>query len=306
MLDIETVHRYLETTVGVSSLCFNLCLLYLILNHSKFKVQAYKKILLTTCCVDLCLTVITFTGQPALFADHGYMVFVVNGFLAGRWEWFDHLCCTLYCSSVHINIVCVVCMFIYRYRMVCCANGTEGRFKNLKKVFAVAILWSCFQISNATFMYMFGQTDEYRKVALEMLDRYSWSYDHEHPPYPAVTHATQIKNMMHHVIYMISLSGGYYIIIWCEIQIVKFLHMHGSSINQKTRQMHAEVNRALIALAITPSLTLLVCAVYHVILMKHMSFGLGNKYPSFGSCQKKVTEINKYFSNHFPKVGAKL
>ncbi|KAH7716249.1 hypothetical protein AAVH_16375 [Aphelenchoides avenae] len=54
---------------------------------------------------------------------------------------------------------------------------------------------------------------------------------------------------------MITLCGGYAIVIWCQYKILKFLTRHGKSFRKSTRRTHAEVNRAMVTMAITPLLT---------------------------------------------------
>lgn len=53
---------------------------------------------------------------------------------------------------------------------------------------------------------------------------------------------------MHHMMYLISSAGGYAIIVYSQVGVVKYLKRHGTSMRESTRKTHAEVNRALIAL----------------------------------------------------------
>ncbi|KAI1702325.1 hypothetical protein Ddc_17120 [Ditylenchus destructor] len=55
---------------------------------------------------------------------------------------------------------------------------------------------------------------------------------------------------------------------------VSFLNQHGKSTHASTQRMHAEVNRAMLALAITPSISLIM-PVFVVVLALAMSATLG-------------------------------
>ncbi|KAH7694660.1 hypothetical protein AAVH_38289 [Aphelenchoides avenae] len=54
---------------------------------------------------------------------------------------------------------------------------------------------------------------------------------------------------------MITLLGGYGIVVWCQYKIIGHMQRHGKSIRESTRRTHADINRAMIALALSPLLT---------------------------------------------------
>ncbi|KAI1700586.1 serpentine type 7TM GPCR chemoreceptor srd domain-containing protein [Ditylenchus destructor] len=190
-------------------------------------------------------------------------------------------------------------MFVYRYRTVCGQNGDiPFIFKNLKLVYAFAVFYCLLQSSNAFFCSAVGQTEELRQIGLQILDRYNWGYNHSAPPFPALSYATEPKNILHHVIYVGSLTVGYTIIIWCQGQIMTFMNKHGKSVHANTRRMHAEVNRALVALAITPSIALIVPV---AIMMASLVFQitLGSVSAFVSTCLSIITVANPLTTIYF-------
>ncbi|KAI1691114.1 serpentine type 7TM GPCR chemoreceptor str domain-containing protein [Ditylenchus destructor] len=297
MFELHEVHQVLATFVGVGSLTLNLFLLHLIIRHSSFKEKCYKRILMTTCITDIILTIITFVGQPVLFANNGWTIYVTNGFFSGRSPWFDHLCVALYCSSIHVNIVCVVCMFIYRYRVLCCSDNTLF----LGGLIAFSIIYCGGQIADAIWMYMIGQEERnglrLREMVLDLLDKFEWQYNRERPPYPAVCFANDAKTLIHHVFYFLSLFGGYIILIFCEMKIMDYIKITGS-VTEKTRKMHTEVNRALIALAVTPTLTLM-APVFTLVIALILRLTLGPSIAVISMTMTLITLVNPITSIYF-------
>lgn len=66
ILDVATIHHYIESSVSGLSLVFNLLLLYLIASHAKSKVKDYQIVLTMTCLSDICLGVVIFAIQPVI------------------------------------------------------------------------------------------------------------------------------------------------------------------------------------------------------------------------------------------------
>ncbi|KAI1713665.1 serpentine type 7TM GPCR chemoreceptor srd domain-containing protein [Ditylenchus destructor] len=291
MVSISRIHHVMETMIGVCSLTANLTLLLLILTKSQFRVKAYKRILLVTCLVDLFYTIIVFVGQPTILADHGYHYCQVNGFFSNRWAMFDYVCCGLYCTSIHSNCVCVITMFIYRYHTVCGQNG-QGKIRHMWFVFVLAVFWCMLQSADAFWVYCEGQNPELRKLGLEILDRYGWEYDPQHPPFPTMSYATDAKNILHHSFYMTTLVVGYTIIIWCQSKIMEFLNQHGKSSHASTQRMHAE--------AITPSISLIM-PVFVVVLALAMSATLGPMAAFLSMCMSAITLANPVTVIYFVK-----
>lgn len=54
--------------------------------------------------------------------------------------------------------------------------------------------------------------------------------------------------MLYTTCYVITLAVGYGVIVWSEWKISKFFKLLGDTMSDGTRQMHAEVHKALIAL----------------------------------------------------------
>ncbi|KAI1700614.1 serpentine type 7TM GPCR chemoreceptor str domain-containing protein [Ditylenchus destructor] len=308
MLELHNIHKVLATFIGVTSLTLNFFLLYLVFKHSTFKEKCYKRILTMTCITDIILTVISFVGEPVLFANNGWTIYVTNGFFAGRSAWFDHLCIALYCSSIHVNIVCVICMFIYRYRVLCRSDNKLF----LNGLFAFATIWCGCQIADAVWMYMIEQEERnglhMREMVLNLLDKFEWQYNRERPPYPSVCFANDTKTLIHHFFYSSSLFGGYVLLIFCEVKIMDYIKISGS-VTEKTRRMHAEVNRALIALAITPTLTLM-APVMTLMISLILRLTLGPSIAVISMTMTLITLVNPitsiYFIRPYRRVAARV
>ncbi|KAH7702381.1 hypothetical protein AAVH_30465 [Aphelenchoides avenae] len=54
---------------------------------------------------------------------------------------------------------------------------------------------------------------------------------------------------------LISASGGAIVVTICEVKIIRYFGQFGSTLSEKTRQMHKEFQRALLAMAICPLAT---------------------------------------------------
>ncbi|KAH7716496.1 hypothetical protein AAVH_16074 [Aphelenchoides avenae] len=123
---------------------------------------------------------------------------------------------------------------------------------------ALAVLYSVTQATDATFTFAYGQREEMRQTALSIIrEHYQWKFEPGREPFPTLSHYTEAKTMIHHLFYIASCVGGYMLLIWCQSQIVVFLRRQGSSFRASTRRLHLEVNRALVALAITPLVSLI-------------------------------------------------
>ncbi|KAH7711311.1 hypothetical protein AAVH_21394 [Aphelenchoides avenae] len=123
MSDIEHLHHVLDTAKCVVSIVLNGMLGFLILKYSTGHLSAYKKVLGMTCLADILLSSAVLLSQPVIFyAPDGAMVLVSNGFFADRSAFVDHLVMSMWCMSVHSNVVCLVAQFLIRYRTMCKQN----------------------------------------------------------------------------------------------------------------------------------------------------------------------------------------
>ncbi|KAH7702104.1 Protein STR-14 [Aphelenchoides avenae] len=251
------IHHPLESFITLTAIGLNLTLLYLILKHSNGKMEAYKRILLLTCTADMWLATVVFFVQPVHLVGRGNMILVSNGFFAGRSSMMDHVGLAVYCGSLHSSIVCVVVQFFLRYRSICYSN--DPKTPTLIWQFIIfAVLYCITQATDATFTFATGHTEEMRRTALEIIqDHYKWQFEDGKLPYPTLSHYTETKTLIHHLFYTVSCTGGYTLVIWCQSQIGSYLMRHGSSFRESTRKMHQDVNRALVALAITPLVSLM-------------------------------------------------
>ncbi|KAH7722480.1 hypothetical protein AAVH_10006 [Aphelenchoides avenae] len=63
-----------------------------------------------------------------------------------------------------------------------------------------------------------------------------------------------LKTRLHHAFYLLSGALSYVVIITCQIRVIRFMRSMGVPTHCATRRAHTEINRALVALAVTPLL----------------------------------------------------
>ncbi|KAH7695205.1 7TM GPCR protein, partial [Aphelenchoides avenae] len=249
---LETVHRYLATAIDSTSLVFNAILLYLILYHSRFYMKEFKWIFMMTCVGDTLLSIVVLLGQPYIMFDGrrngGFMFIVSNGPFSRRSPTVDHIASTAFCSMLHVNIVIVVCQFVWRNSLIC---GEESLIHVTKKKALFPIAWCLVQLATAAWCWTVDQ-DEIREEGLYLLRKNGWEFDNDAAPYPGMTPGRGFKTIAHHVFYLSSTILGYCVIVWCQVRAITFISQRGVAAHRKTRKAHSEINRALIALAISP------------------------------------------------------
>ncbi|KAH7720060.1 hypothetical protein AAVH_12481 [Aphelenchoides avenae] len=76
-----------------------------------------------------------------------------------------------------------------------------------------------------------------------------------------------MRMMVNLATYNVDVMVGYTIIIWCEYKVAKHLRSIGVAFSSRTRKMHDEAHKALIALAITPFITLFLPLIVFMVLM---------------------------------------
>ncbi|KAH7710580.1 Protein Y9C9A.5 [Aphelenchoides avenae] len=247
-MGINHIHHYLGTTLDAWALVLNGLLLYLILYHSRFQIKAFKHIFLLTCIGDSLLSAVVLFGQPFNLFDGDYMFLVSNGYFSRRYPLLDHLAMVAFCSMLHINIVILAIQFIWRNNLIC----KEGRFLKLgKKWLVLPVLWCTFQLCTAIWCWVFDQ-EELREEGLSILRKNGWEFDNDNAPYPSLIPSTTWKTRLHHSFYLLSGDISYFVIISCQISVLKYIRRAGLPSHCSTSKAHAEVNRALVALAITP------------------------------------------------------
>ncbi|KAH7704132.1 hypothetical protein AAVH_28687, partial [Aphelenchoides avenae] len=84
---------------------------------------------------------------------------------------------------------------------------------------------------------------------------------------------TDLKMRLHNVFYILSVTIGYAIIIWCQLEAVKYLKRYGQAFRASTQRAHREFNRALVVLALTPLASLLPSGVMCAANLVGASFG---------------------------------
>ncbi|KAH7704960.1 hypothetical protein AAVH_27840 [Aphelenchoides avenae] len=64
---IPEFHHVLDTVINVLSIFLNGLLLYLIKNHSTFRVKTYRRILATSASIDLVVSICALLAQPVSY-----------------------------------------------------------------------------------------------------------------------------------------------------------------------------------------------------------------------------------------------
>ncbi|KAH7697001.1 hypothetical protein AAVH_35919, partial [Aphelenchoides avenae] len=211
------------------------------------------------------------------FLEKGYMFLVPNGLIAGLSPMLDHVAMTVFCISLHTNIVLVVCQFVWRNSLIC----QDKSFIRVRKITALLpVIWCIPQVITATWCWIIDHDEELNRIGIEILSENGWHFENgTRPPYPSLTPGAGLKTRLHHAFYLISSLLGYGIIINCQIGVLKFLRELGVPSNHKTQRAHTEVNRALIALAMTPMVS--VAPVTTVIVSNMLEIPLGGAVSAY-------------------------
>ncbi|KAH7695168.1 hypothetical protein AAVH_37778, partial [Aphelenchoides avenae] len=83
-------------------------------------------------------------------------------------------------------------------------------------------------------------------MGLAYLQEMGWTYDDTDIPFPSLTSGMSLG--IHHAFYVVSCVCGYSLIVYSEVKIMRHLKSSGTATRDTTKRMHAEVNRALIAM----------------------------------------------------------
>ncbi|KAH7708215.1 hypothetical protein AAVH_24527 [Aphelenchoides avenae] len=100
--------------------------------------------------------------------------------------------------------------------------------------------------------FVAADTPEALEAALDYFEQVGFHYDNGTTPFPSSTHLSEARTIMHDLMYTVSILGGYSLVIWCQYRMLKFLRYGSDKMTERTRKSHAEVNRALIVLSVTP------------------------------------------------------
>ncbi|KAH7721200.1 7TM GPCR protein [Aphelenchoides avenae] len=252
MLYIDELYHFIDSPVHFVAIALNLVLLYLNVKCSTSRVKTYQGPLLMSCLGDLLLAIVVSVSEVAFLYEDGYFILVANGFVSKRNELFDIICASLYCGMIHAHAVMVVVQFIWRYQIICRADSEKPPFVKSWWVL-VPIAWCVLQASNTFYLFSSNQPGVVEVTGRQLLERVGWQPGTQ--AFPGMGHRSNIHTALHHCFYMVTLCGGYGIVIWCQFQIIKFLHRNGKAFHENTRRTHAEVNRAMVTMAITPLLT---------------------------------------------------
>ncbi|KAH7703939.1 hypothetical protein AAVH_28886, partial [Aphelenchoides avenae] len=237
VIGVDFIHHAVDTSVHTVALLLNFILLYLILRHSQFQVKLYKTVIL----------VVLFEGNS------GYTLAMPNGFFAGfNWA-FDYVSVTMVPTFIHSNMVVLVMQFYYRYRFVC-------RIEDRRKIVMVAktivfpAIW-CVMFAGITFWFMYETPEFTPNFGLEVLRNKSWPYDESRPPFVFGCFMDDARSYAYVGQFMVTMSVGYGLILWCEYKMIRYFRSLGVASSEMTRQLHSEIHKALIALAVAPFFT---------------------------------------------------
>ncbi|KAI1700029.1 serpentine type 7TM GPCR chemoreceptor srd domain-containing protein [Ditylenchus destructor] len=260
---MDTIHHVSDTIINTLSVSLNGILLYLVLNHSSFHVPEY--LLAVASINDIVLGLAVLYGQPAILFADGYYAFVPNGFFANK-SWFaDYLSAILLCILIHVNVVCLVVQFIYRYRFMSQHSSPHADKFAVGKLVVIPIFYTCGHAIIT--MWMAYQPKEFAQVVRHVMELNQWPIREDQKFYAAGARITDLKTILYTAYYTVTTTGGYAIILWCEYKIIKELRYFGENMRESTRQLHVEVHRALIALAVAPLFVLLLPIVYFLVMI---------------------------------------
>ncbi|KAI1697829.1 serpentine type 7TM GPCR chemoreceptor str domain-containing protein [Ditylenchus destructor] len=243
---MDTIHHVSDTIINTISVFLNSLLLYLVLNYSSFHVPEYKYLLTVASINDIILGLAVLYGQPVVLFAEGYYIFVSNGFFANKFWFADYLAAVLLCIFVHVNVVCLVIQFVYRYRfMIQHSRPHKDKFAVVKLVFIPLLYISDHAIIT---MWMAYPTYEFAQIVKHLME-------------------ADLKTILYTAYYTTSTVGGYAIILWCEYKIMKELRHFGANMRESTRRLHVEVHRALIALAVAPLIVQFIPVIFFMIMI---------------------------------------
>ncbi|KAH7716215.1 7TM GPCR protein [Aphelenchoides avenae] len=272
--------------MDVVALGLNTLLLYLIINYSSFRMKPFKGIFLLACLSDICLSGVVLLGQPYNIFDGGYMFLVSNGYLSCRYPLLDHLLMVAFCSTLHAHMVMLAIQFVWRNKLVC---DDKSVIKFGKNAIVLPVVWCFLQVCTATWCWVFDQRD-LREIGREILRHNGWQFTNETAPYPALTAAGSSKLVIHNAFYLGSAAIAYTVIIVCQVGVHRYFHRMGLPSHQSTERAYAEINRALVLLAITPLLGLIPTAIAILAAALNIPDAAISVYASLG--MTAVTVIN--------------
>ncbi|KAI1711414.1 serpentine type 7TM GPCR chemoreceptor str domain-containing protein [Ditylenchus destructor] len=250
--NIADVHHVVETIINAFSLLLNIFLLYLIKRYSTFGVKIYKYMLTIDALLDLWLSVFTFFAQPFVLTGDGYSVLTTNGFFAGRSQLLDSVLLTLYCFTLHTNIVWIPVQFVYRYRLLCKNNSNATKANIL--IGTVTVLYSI--IALFVIYSLCEVRQEFQPEAMHVLELNNWPKPKNGlRPLFVGSYITHWRMISWLALWITTCSVSIFIVIWCERKIIKHFKRHGNPTHAKTQRMHKEFHRALLAMAICPLIT---------------------------------------------------
>ncbi|KAH7721132.1 hypothetical protein AAVH_11368 [Aphelenchoides avenae] len=272
-------------------------LLYLIIQHSAFQVALYKTVLLVTCLSDISLAAIMWVSHPVVLFSGGYTVLTSNGFFKDFGWTFNYVTLSAMCALINSNIVILVMQFYYRYRFVC--NIQERKVIALVKTIILPTLY-ILAFTAITYWYIYEPPEFALRVGVSALRNNSWPFDESNPPDILGAYAEQLASYFYVGGFLLTASGGYGLIIWSEWKMLKYLRSLGRASLQSTSEMHSEIHKALLALAVAPFFTCVIPIYYFMYyILSHSNSGHVSAFmvPMCAS----ITLINPLTSAYFVK-----
>ncbi|KAH7716503.1 hypothetical protein AAVH_16081 [Aphelenchoides avenae] len=142
------------------------------------------------------------------------------------------------------------------------------------------------------------EQDEHREEALRILERNGWKFGNVSAPFPSA--AVAAKARIHNANYLVTSAIVYTVIIRCQYGVLVYLRRLGAPSHSHTCKAHAEVNRALVALAITPLFTILPTAV--CVASNELEVNLGNVYAYLSLGLSAITIANPVTAIYFVRA----
>ncbi|KAH7712523.1 7TM GPCR protein [Aphelenchoides avenae] len=245
---MEFAHHITESVVNILSIGFNVVLMYFIVFHSSFGTRTYQLMLAVDASLDLALSIVVLILQPICFTGAGYKVFVSNGFFAGWSDGFDKWMLVAFFFLIFLNIMWVVIQFVYRYVYLCLRqNQSDKKEWILRTLAVICLVWATLGF---LVIYLLCSSS----VGHETLELNHW---HANPK--ALVIGAHIDSWLLRAwiaLWTFSCTSSIIAVAIFETKIKRhFNALRNTVSHDRTRQMHKDFHRALLAMGICPLMT---------------------------------------------------
>ncbi|KAH7717106.1 7TM GPCR protein [Aphelenchoides avenae] len=210
----------------------------------------YKHVIQLSGISDIIVSIVYLLCQPVMLVTERSLMFISNGFIGLIWPGLDLWLMALLSAGVHLNVVFLPVPFLYRYFNLC--RGHQPSLTLLSKLCIVPALQAVYGMF-ISYNFM-NAGPEYQRWALAHLNQTGWPNDIGQRMAPFLSGGNFADLACIVQVGMFTLAGIIVVsvIVFCEYAVLKKLRVATSMMRESTRRMHAELNKALIALAFAP------------------------------------------------------